>query len=474
MEGSIVGEVLGHTAILMGDEVANEIIAQLGVVSELGEVKDQCKLTLHGGIELDTVRTHVEAVYGTPLDSIPPNIRPSLPPLNDRLAKLLSDGTRSDVQLVLDSPITTPSTLPLHRFVLAVRIPYFTALLTSTFADSTSPTIHLDSTIITPETMHLILQYAYTSTITFPCPLQIDTLILLYSGADYLGMTNLCTYTITQIYTLSHDLSCACTSCILLLPSIASFARSRNLPCLETDCRFVMVKAWDRCIPQRGFAELDLEVREEVILGILEKVTVGGVLEMLKQCRIVEKKVEGVTVSWGNTVRSIVTRVQDRVNELIMERFPSVCRADVEFRRCCENQHWGADLVEEVLGVALKGLNEGNAVEVLLAVMDILKRVESMGTDGGDTPLVRAKRECVEFVARKWWSIQQRGLFRDLSDELLVEIAAGIKLDPDTLRNGLDTQPAASGLIRGAETRTKLRPMINILSPEPTTDTAPS
>ncbi|KAJ3027344.1 CAP-GLY domain-containing linker protein 3 [Rhizophlyctis rosea] len=179
---------------------------------------------------------------------------------------------------------------------------------------------------------------------------------------------------------------------------------------------------------------------------------------------MVQRKVEHVTSGWGSIVSGVVHRIQDRINELIIERFPSICRADVEFRRCCENYHWGADLVEEVLTVAVKGLNEGNAVDVLKAIAGTLKgtleHLHGAGGDMDDMPLVRAKRQCVEFIARKWWSIQQRGLFKDLDDELLAEIAAGIKIDTTTLRNGLDQQPPPRGMIRGAETRTKLRPMV--------------
>lgn len=344
----------------------------------------------------------------------------------------------ADIRIELRQSSSTPSTPSprhVHRFLLALRIPYFNALLLSDFADAKQDNLILDPYIVSPIQMDRILAYVYGGPPAVVLT-TLDSAKNLYAAADFLGITELCTHCIQTFYDLTHDLSCGCAPCSLMAPKIASFARDKNLVGLEEDCRFVMVRQWVTCWPAVGFGELGPELREEVLLGVLEMVTVGSVVDMMWGRDAVRKTLDGVKASWGDVVREMVARVDERIKELIVHRFASVCRADEELQRALGFGFGPVDSLEEVLGIAVAGLTEGNAVEILSAMVRILwpyseelmeNEVEGKRGDFGPAAaaLRKARRRCVNFIAKRWMSIHHNGGFKGIDHDILREIAAG-------------------------------------------------
>ncbi|KAJ3275828.1 hypothetical protein HK104_003816, partial [Borealophlyctis nickersoniae] len=402
-------------AILFRDPTNICLLDEWG--EEINEERGVC-IKIHEGVEREAVEKLVSSAYegtGGLMDLTCSNAYSDV--CVDVFPSPFSSSSsppQPPKQQQLQSPHQSPpqKDLPyhLHKFLLATRIPYFHALLTSPYLDSSSPTHTLPTHIIPPHALHTIITHVYGGTV--PPARTLDEALSRHAAAEYLGVTAVSARSLRDVYAVLHNLCCVCEGCVASIPRVVEYARDRGLEALETDCVDLVVRGWDRCIPTKRFAgDTPPEFRDRVCEGVVESIRVGTIVETITKCTRAVTKLHGVPGGspWVATVTDIITRIKHRTTEIISTQFPHLAQTELTARV-------ESDTLDEILDVAIANLKERNAV-------DVLKGLVWLDWSVGGEAVSRARVKCVRFIALRWVSLRLGGGFEGIEKDILKEIA---------------------------------------------------
>ncbi|CAI2189994.1 10006_t:CDS:2, partial [Funneliformis geosporum] len=382
--------------------------------------------------------------------------------LKEDLLYMLKSKLYTDVELVLERSDDSldiieedeevkPITVRAHRFMLYTRSEYFKKMLSSNFIEARSSHIHLDNSIFTQTSLNLILTFIYTGNLSSPSkPLTLETCENVWIGADFLGIKLLCDECVYRIATLLHYFTCTCAECQAVVPEVAAFAKQYEVDLLWQGCLHVLSHGFDKMWPQKAFAELDEETREEILLTVLARIQNNNIMAVFKSCRKVLSMIEikGIGLPWIEIIREMTLQVQSYTTQILVDNFEQLCDEDQEFLDCVDGIGFSSDLLEEMMYTIVEnGLSERNAARVLKCITEkLLTRQAIMDTESFETKrvLLQAKQNIFDYIKKRWISVKQNGGFRLLSPWLLDEFSKELGVtnqELQELEDHKDTKP---------------------------------
>ncbi|CAG8449653.1 12260_t:CDS:2 [Ambispora leptoticha] len=391
--------------------------------------------------------------------------------LKEDLLYMLKSKLYTDVELVLSISEESLEDFPeedftstshrAHRFMLASRSEYFKAMLSSQFIEARIPTVPLDATIFNPTSLNVILTFIYTGNLTSSSKsLTLETIEMVWIGADFLGIGTLCDECIYRIATKVHAFACTCVECQTLIPRVASFAKEHAIEKLWRGCLHVLSEGFDNMWPQKAFAELEEDTREEILLTLLNNIKSHNIVATFKGCRrvLAQIEVQGIGLPWIETVRGLINSVRTYTAGILVDNFEQLCENDAEFLDCVDGVGFSSDLLEDIMKVVVEeGLSERNSGPVLkcitgnLLMREAVKDAQSMETK---RVLVQAKQNVYEYMKKRWIGIKQIGGFRGLSDWLLSEFAQDLDITIAELTEEAEVAAASSSATTATTTTT--------------------
>ncbi|CAG8561792.1 8865_t:CDS:2 [Funneliformis mosseae] len=382
--------------------------------------------------------------------------------LKEDLLYMLKSKLYTDVELVLDrsddildiieeDEEIKPITVRAHRFMLYTRSEYFKKMFSSNFIEARSSHVHLDNSIFTQTSLNLILTFIYTGNLSSPSkPLTLETCELVWIGADFLGIKLLCDECIYRIADKLHHFTCTCAECQAVVPGVAAFAKQYEVDILWQGCLHVLSHGFDKMWPQKAFAELDEDTREEILLTVLSRIQNNNIMAIFKSCRKVLSMIEikGIGLPWIETIREMTMQVQLYTTQILVENFEQLCDDDQEFLDCVDGIGFSSDLLEDMMYTIIEeGLSERNAARVLKCITEkLLTRQAIMNTESFETKrvLIQAKQKIFDYIKKRWISVKQNGGFRILSPWLLDEFSKELGVTNQELQelaDHKDTKP---------------------------------
>ncbi|CAG8556522.1 11666_t:CDS:2, partial [Funneliformis caledonium] len=382
--------------------------------------------------------------------------------LKEDLLYMLKSKLYTDVELVLDrsddildiieeDEEIKPITVRAHRFMLYTRSEYFKKMFSSNFIEARSSHVHLDNSIFTQTSLNLILTFIYTGNLSSPSkPLTLETCELVWIGADFLGIKLLCDECIYRIADKLHHFTCTCAECQAVVPGVAAFAKQYEVDILWQGCLHVLSHGFDKMWPQKAFAELDEDTREEILLTVLSRIQNNNIMAIFKGCRKVLSMIEikGIGLPWIETIREMTMQVQLYTTQILVENFEQLCDDDQEFLDCVDGIGFSSDLLEDMMYTIIEeGLSERNAARVLKCITEkLLTRQAIMNTESFETKrvLIQAKQKIFDYIKKRWISVKQNGGFRILSPWLLDEFSKELGVTNQELQelaDHKDTKP---------------------------------
>ncbi|TPX36293.1 hypothetical protein SmJEL517_g01421 [Synchytrium microbalum] len=327
--------------------------------------------------------------------------------------------------------------LPAHRLIITTRIPFCRALFSSPWADSSSSVIKLDETCVTAFTLPFILKYAYG--IPLELPTTSAELQAIYSGADYLGMTGLCSRIISTLYTHTTDTE---------ILRLARWAKDVNQPDIINDCEKVMIENFEAVCKwsKTTFWTLssDTELRSAVIRAVVDGITVTNCVSYLGMAVRIPKSISGKSQREAMNIRDACDLIRTRAKDTIVASFPEVCEKSSYLVRLVGGAGFGAEYVEETLKAVTASLKETNVISHIQTIQRLRERsFASSGRSDVRDMVEEAYNQCIQYATRRWISLKQKGAF--VEPETLLQ-------DDHLIRNG-------TGRILGEETR-GIRPVL--------------
>jgi hypothetical protein len=364
--------------------------------------------------------------------------------LKEDLLYMLKSKLYTDIELVLDysddslevidedEEAFKPIKIRAHKFMLYTRSDYFKTMFSSNFIEARSTSIHLDAGIFTQTTLNLILTFIYTGSLSSSKSMTtLDTCELVWIGADFLGIKLLCDECIHRIATKVHYFTCTCTDCQVLVPRIANFAKEHEVDMLWHGCLHVLSHGFDSMWPQKAFADLDEETREEVLLTVLANTQINNIIAIFKGCRKILSNIDikGIGLPWIETIRGMTHQVRSYTVQILVDNFEQLCSEDQEFLDCVDGVGFSSDLLEDIMNIIIEeGLTEQNAARVLKCITGkLLTRQAVMDSESFETKrvLVQSKQNVFDYIKKRWISVKENGGFRLLSPWLLDEFSKG-------------------------------------------------
>nr|CAG8564462.1 8890_t:CDS:2 [Entrophospora candida] len=322
---------------------------------------------------------------------------------------------------------------------------YTDAMLSSNFKDSKTASIRLDASIFNNTSLNLILTYIYTGNLTSHSkPLTLETCEWVWIGADFLGIKGLCDDCVHKISTKAHYFTCTCAECQVVIPSIAIFAKEHDVKKLWKGCMHVLTKGFDNMWPQKTFADLDEETREEVCLTLLSSIQNNNIISIFKGCRKVISTIDikGIGLPWIETIRNMTNQVKSFTTKILVDNFDQLCNEDQEFLDCVDGVGFSSDLLEDIMKIVLQeGLTEQNSARIIKCITTkLLTRPAVINAESIETKriLVQAKQHVFDYIKKHWLGVKQYGGFRLLSPWLLDEFSKELNVTNQELQEPIN------------------------------------
>ncbi|CAH1764902.1 6248_t:CDS:2, partial [Entrophospora sp. SA101] len=319
------------------------------------------------------------------------------------------------------------------------------AMLSSNFKDSKTASIRLDASIFNNTSLNLILTYIYTGNLTSHSkPLTLETCEWVWIGADFLGIKGLCDDCVHKISTKAHYFTCTCAECQVVIPSIAIFAKEHDVKKLWKGCMHVLTKGFDNMWPQKTFADLDEETREEVCLTLLSSIQNNNIISIFKGCRKVISTIDikGIGLPWIETIRNMTNQVKSFTTKILVDNFDQLCNEDQEFLDCVDGVGFSSDLLEDIMKIVLQeGLTEQNSARIIKCITTkLLTRPAVINAESIETKriLVQAKQHVFDYIKKHWLGVKQYGGFRLLSPWLLDEFSKELNVTNQELQEPIN------------------------------------
>ncbi|KAJ3105889.1 hypothetical protein HDU97_007388 [Phlyctochytrium planicorne] len=333
----------------------------------------------------------------------------------------LATSTFTDFTLYPSSATPTSLTdpFPTFKFLLAARVPYFEALFTSTFIDSTiTHTItQLDTEIL--ELVHTYIHQGILPSLTF------RKAAACLRAADYYQCDGFKDECIRQLYALAHETRCDCKECLNGgLQRVAVFAQKHGLDGLLEDAIWVMVKRWEEVLGSRASLELSPTILESLESSILSSITPSTMTDFLNAHHVEE------TAPASSLLSEMIQKCHEACRSICSDQLDQIWSNDKLFFyyiRYGAPNIAGLSTDRRIIDMAVQGLNERNVFNVMVA----LERIIGPG-DEDERPNIKilraARADCIRFIAKRWMNMAYSGLFDDKPDCILKEIgtAAGV------------------------------------------------
>jgi hypothetical protein len=304
-------------------------------------------------------------------------------------------------------------TYTLPRSLLLKKIPYYTALFTSTFGDSTNDSGNLFTDCVPSLTG--VIAYCHSQ----PLPQNVAELVNTAVAADFLSAPDLLAACEQALEKQCHGFKCTCRSCADAVgPLLAApdGVRKREVALLaRVGCT---EKLW-----KRPLVEAADGVLAEVVAKVRERIEREGSTEAVDRWVEVGRlrgRVQGSRIRsrWeGALICPVMEAVVERVTEALGDGVLAARMREAGFEK--------AAMEELVLRVASGvGMTSFRRVWRALGVME-------------EAEAVMSAREIVIGWARNWWiSLAVDGFFADWTEEEREKLAVELGVAVDDLRGG--------------------------------------
>ncbi|CAG8611015.1 15743_t:CDS:2, partial [Acaulospora colombiana] len=406
--------------------------------------------------------------------------------LKEDLLYMYKSKLYTDVELVLeldedsleiieedDEDVFKPITIRAHRFILSTRSEYFKRMLISDFLEARTASISLDASIFNPTSINLILSFIYTGNLSYnQKPLTLEMCEWVWVGADFLNIKILCDEIIYRISTKLHYFTCVCGDCQMFVPRVASFAKRHVVENLWQGCLHALSNGFESMWPHKEFANLDEDIREEVLKELLDTIQSSNIVSVFKGCRKIysEIDIKGIGLPWIETVRYMTNQVRSYAAQILVDNFEQLCE-DQEFLDCVDGMGFSTDILEDIMAIIVEeGLTEKNSARVLKSITGkLLTRPAVMNAESVETKrvLIQAKQDVFNYIKKRWMGVKQFGGFRLLSPMLLDEFE---KVGSRSSTNGL-SKKASTPTVKTTST-VQVTPAIVTTPPPVATSTA--
>ncbi|BGP31641.1 hypothetical protein JCM10296v2_003415 [Rhodotorula toruloides] len=329
----------------------------------------------------------------------------------------------ADVSLVLDGAPGGP--FAAHRAMLAVRSPYFRALLLGEYSDSSAQILVLPSPPFTPASTTFVLGYLYSGTLDFSTRnFDLSTAFELWRCAAFLGLSTLqdeledwvCSTLTTQraarVFAFAHA------------PDVGSNRlASAAMPHLVERLDPTWVAS-----PHVG--EVNYEAQKKLVRAACDNVKPDNAASVAVQVAACRRKL--ASSSWAEHVRAMLEAVEAQLVAVLANDLDGVVRS-AGFNDLVDGVGFNSDVLEWLLGLLVKGLTEGKAAQAYQVVVEkVLLREKGLRADA--RVLVEdARAGVVRYLKRKWDGVRQCGGFNVIAPQVLKELADELDLSPEDL-----------------------------------------
>ena len=381
------------------------------------------------------------------------------------------------------------TSFPAHRFMLAAQSPYFYAMFCTQFRESSSSTVHLPGDLFSPAIAEATLRFFYTDSLKVPdLPIVLPpgrqrlaqkkyTLRILqqmFPAGDYLGHGDtLCEAALYEMDLLCHGFKCVCADCAALLPSMLWFAdkHAATMPTLRSTLLALYSEPVHALAPlwsQQPFAILvgaltltDESLAEQALLTLfttnnnnntsntgsglstlvdelrkhtLQNVTKHNAIHVLHSLHLCLSKLRGSNPfpTWSSPVLDILNPIVHHTVEMVASNFDFYCVEYPILLSCVDGIGHGFSvdflefLLNRVLTESIRDVNAGILYQGI--VRDLIGRQEMVQNLAVDGVLVDARKQCAEYLARRWVQVKAQKGFSRVEKEVMRQLSEGKKL----------------------------------------------
>ncbi|KAI9478537.1 MAG: hypothetical protein EXX96DRAFT_525142 [Benjaminiella poitrasii] len=440
------------------------------------------------------------------IESLEETLETKLVPITEQrqwkndLKRMMDERISVDVIVdIFQAPPGEQTVFAAHRFMLASQSPYFhNVLLTKEFTETSMPSVHLSSDIVSPCTLQIILDYIYTETLFLPpLPQQqrqekyclnekrhdLRLLLQVFIAADYLGhQDTICKAVLTRMRVICHQFKCVCPDCLMLLPFMLYFAdrhdqRHEDIASLRLELVSLYSSRIESLAPlwsQKPFAILvnensqhtnqkqhaigthnsimlpgkkTVSVTDEIVQKTWSNITKQNSIRVLHSFHLCLSALRGADPlpTWSQALLTIlIDTLLAPTIERVANDFEYYCVDESMLLSCIDgNAAFSVDFLEFVLKWVLKEdmMNDANAAKLYQAVVrDLCGRQEMSQNVAMDRVLGDARRRCVNYLLNHWMNVKATGGFMTVDLDVLKSISEDIQVPMRMLMNKTSTE----------------------------------
>ncbi|XP_023240693.1 uncharacterized protein LOC111639138 [Centruroides sculpturatus] len=313
--------------------------------------------------------------------------------LGEDLLKMFTEEIDSDIIVqVQDKEIKA------HRCILAARCKYFAAMFKGSWIETVDKIINLQG--FTYPAVYFALCHIYSGAINLPPEVNIAEIALL---ADMLQLDTLKEVIVFHLkMNYCHFFHRPCNQCIQGVVECLHLAISCGLNELYEKCIRWLGKYFTRTWPNKSFAALPEEIREECYQNTLPNLNVNNLIDTILCC---DRLITTLShVKWTEPVYEMVTRLLQDCIFFMALNFDQMLTCD-GFLALGKGQSWNVTSLEDSILSAVEILSPDIACKSYVKISEILPAAESENsqesgrwTQNFIDLLHRIQRQCERFL----------------------------------------------------------------------------
>lgn len=313
--------------------------------------------------------------------------------LGEDLLKMFMEEIDSDIIVqVQDKEIKA------HRCILAARCKYFAAMFKGAWIETVDKIINLQG--FSYPAVYFALCHIYSGAINLPPEINIAEVALL---ADMLQLDTLKEVIVFHLkMNYCHFFHRPCNQCIQGVVECLHLAISCSLNELYEKCIRWLGKYFTRTWPNKSFAALPEEIREECYQSTLPNLNVNNLIETILCC---DRLITTLShVKWTEPVYEMVTRLLQDCIYFMALHFDQMLTCD-GFLALGKGQSWNVTSLEDSVLSAVEILSPDIACKSYVKISEILPAAESENnqesgrwTQNFIDLLHRIQRQCERFL----------------------------------------------------------------------------
>ncbi|KAI7879055.1 hypothetical protein K492DRAFT_148817 [Lichtheimia hyalospora FSU 10163] len=418
-----------------------------------------------------------------------------------------------------DQPQQQRTSFPAHRFMLAAQSPYFYAMFCTQFRESSSSTVHLPGDLFSPAIAEATLRFFYTDSLKVPDlpnvlppgrqrlaqkKYTLRILQQMFPAGDYLGHGDtLCEAALYEMDLLCHGFKCVCADCAALLPSMLWFAdkQAATMPTLRSALLALYSEPVHALAPlwsQQPFAILvgaltltDESLAEQALLTLfttnnnstsntgsglstlvdelrkhtLQNVTKHNAIHVLHSLHLCLSKLRGSNPfpTWSSPVLDILNPIVHHTVEMVASNFDFYCVEYPILLSCVDGIGHGfsVDFLEFLLNrVLTESIRDANAGILYQGIVrDLIGRQEMVQNLAVDGVLVDARKQCAEYLARRWVQVKAQKGFSRVEKEVMRQLSEDIGVPYRALTKPIESDFTAMFSFKSKPGKIKSKPL---------------